>query len=134
MDKAIETPVEGKRELALFVMSGATIPDDVKEVLQRLALEEPSPVTTIIEATELIYARADVLPPELLELAAQMAAVAANYNFHGMHNDDRGYGIAKELRKRPGVTPLATKPSSLPTPVPLAKHQPPADAPEEEPA
>lgn len=131
--KAAGTPVEGKADLSRFLMSAPVgIPDDVKERLTSLALDEPSPVRTTVEAAELIYARADELPVELIELGAQLATVAANFDFHGMRSDNnRGYAIAQTLRKKPGVV-AAPVPVDLPAPVPSSRHMPEA-APSEAP-
>ncbi len=124
MDKAIETPYEGHRELQrLFIAGGLTIPTDIKERLEIIAFDTPSPVDAIIEFSELVYARADELPPEILELAAQTATVAAVYDFHGFRSkDNRGYGIANELRKKPGVKSLKPAPSKFSKPEPSLRY------------
>jgi hypothetical protein len=72
----------------------AHIPDDLREKLRNLVGPTTSPVDTVVHGAEMIYARKDELSPELLELAAGLALVGQQYNFHGMANEDRGSKMA----------------------------------------
>lgn len=123
MTTAVETPHEGKAALIRFLMGAPALPDDVKETLTNLTTDEPSGVPVCVQASELIYARADELPVELIELGAQMAALCANYRLQGMADDNRGYAIAATLRKRPGVAPAPPAPSTLTPPEPVERYK-----------
>ena len=122
--KAVEQPVEGVRELAKLLMNPAissAIPADLLERFQQVAIGEGSPVQAAISASELIYANADELPTDLLVLGAELAAMCANWNFHGFGGENgRGYGIAKTIRGRPDVAakvvPENKEPAKAPAP------------------
>jgi hypothetical protein len=118
---AIETPLEGKNALINWLIDATraqklALPNKLLARLREYALE-PSPVKAIVSAAELIYARADVIPfPELLAIGAELAALAEQHGFAAMAGG-RGRGIARELRKREGVTaPLEPVPSAAPVP------------------
>ena len=100
----METPIDSVKAILDFLIDRtAAIPDDVRGRLRELVQPGLSPVVAIVEASELIYARRDELPPELLDIGAQMATVAATHNFHGMANENRGYAMAAAIRRMPAV-------------------------------
>lgn len=117
---AIETPTEGKNAITDFLIDSTkavlnSLPDDVLEKL-RTYVKEPSPVTACVNTAELIYARSDELPNQLLEIGASMAIMCANFGFHAMNEEGRGLGMAKELMKKPGVNIEAEAPTEAPEP------------------
>lgn len=118
MAQAIENPIQGRRELIKYMGSNPTgIPADLKPILERLTYDEPSNVVATAELAELAYARADDLPPALLALAAECAAMCNEFRLHTLGDGERGNRIAKELRKRPGVT-------AAPAPAPTEPPEP----------
>lgn len=121
----IETPQQGRILVAKYLRSGINIPQDVRDILERYTFEEPSSAVACVQMAELIYARANELPPELLDIGAQMAIVCATWDFHGFRsNDNRGFAIAKSLRDRPGVTRPIPAPSQLTPPAPSDQFSP----------
>lgn len=132
----IETPVEGKNALTDWLIDATkatltALPDDVLEKL-RECIKEPSPVVATVNAAELIYARADDLPPDLLAIGAELATMTATFGFHGMAEEGRGHGMAKALKSREGVKaalPEAVEPKEPPEPkvdfLPADKRVPP---------
>lgn len=93
----------------------ATTPDDVRAKLRDLSRPGASPVTTSVEVAELIYARRDDLPPQLLTLGAAITDMLGNYDFHGMRSTGRGAGISRALRRIDGVSaPIAAAPTADP--------------------
>jgi hypothetical protein len=124
MDRAIETPHEAKIVLNDFLLARqVAIPSDVREQLISI-INLSSPIETAVEAAELIYARREELPTELLELGAQTAAMCASFDFYGFRSkDNRGYAMAKVLRKLPDM-PKAPKASELKQPDPAERYAP----------
>lgn len=107
MTQPIETPVQGKEAMMYYFIDtpnetlDKTIPEDVREKFRAYISPGMSPVDACVHAAELIYARADELPVELIALGASCAAMCASHSFHDM--DKRGDAIALHLRKRKGV-------------------------------
>lgn len=124
LDRHIETPVEGMQILQEFLMDRAEpVPDDVRDMLRQRVQPGESPVVSCVEAAELIYARRDELGPGLLEIGAQLAAMCALYNFHGLANDGRGAAIAATIRTMESVASEAP-PAALEAPTPKAAYVP----------
>lgn len=126
MSKPIETPVDGKNAIIDFLIDStkatlAALPEGVLDLLRAIAYE-PSPVRASADAAELIYARQDELPPELLAIGAELATMTATHNFHGMGIDGRGLGIAKALKAKEGVKALLPE-QAAPTKPPEAKPE-----------
>lgn len=92
---------------ALFALRSAAfnppkaMPPEVAEKLAQVA-SEVSPVTAIVEAAELLFARRDELEPELLHLAAGLASFATEHGWHGLASDERGTGLVRALRRGAG--------------------------------
>lgn len=72
----------------------AALPDELREKLKLLVGPATSPVDTVVQGAELMYARKKDLAPEALALAAGLALIAEQYNFHGMAQDNRGSRVA----------------------------------------
>lgn len=122
MSDHIETPVQGKEALMYYFVDtpngtlDKVIPADMREKFRAYISPGMSPVDACVHCSELIYARADELPVELVAIGANCAAMCAQYGFHDMAN--RGNAIAFHLRKIPGVVKPKTPPSEMKKPVP----------------
>lgn len=81
----------------------AALPDDVREQLRNMVGPTTSPVDTVVNGAELLYARRDELAAPALELAAGLALIAEQYNFHGMAIDNRGSKLALGLMRQAKV-------------------------------
>ena len=114
------SPVEVQNALQdlFFGTSLDNLPTDLKPTLMGFVRSGVSSVEATVNLAELVYARKDDgLPVELLQLAADAALVAANYNFHGFANDGRGAGISTALRAMKGVSaPVPAAPLAAPEP------------------
>lgn len=77
----------------------AALPDDLRETLRDLVGPSVSPVDSVVKGAELMYARKDELPAEAQELAAGLALLAQQYNFHGLATDNRGSRMALALMR-----------------------------------
>jgi hypothetical protein len=101
----------------------AALPDDLREKLRNLVGPTTSPVDTVVQGAEMMYARRDELAPEAQQLAAALALVAQQYNFHGMAEDNRGSKIALAMMRDSGVP----KPTAVTYPTkkndPEPKHE-----------
>lgn len=135
MNKPIETPVDGKAAIVNYLIDATkaelnALPDGVLEKLRSFA-NETSPVAASCNAAEMIYARADELPVDLLAIGAELATMGAIFGFHGLGDDARGHGIAKALRARDGVAkPVPMPKASQAAPEPLEAFLAPQEAPE----
>ena len=134
----VEGPVEGKTAVFNFLLDSPqktldAIPADVMEKL-RSFVNEPSPVVACVNTAELVYARADELPAELLAMGGALASMCAAFGFHDMAMDSRGLGIAKALFKMPGVIEPAIAADSAPVPEPKENMLPEQIPTEEAPA
>lgn len=128
MDKAVETPVQGFKAVLQYLMGGPTgIPADVRKTLSELMGDGSNPAISTVEIAELIYARQDELPAELLSLGAELAVMTGILNYNGMGNEGRGYAIAKTLRSKPGVKTRAPAESTLKAPEPAERYVPKKD-------
>ncbi len=133
MANLIETPVDGKNAIIDYLIdsSKATLTALPNRVYKRLreASYEASPVKACVDVAELIYARADVLPPKLLALGVQLSTLVAVNNFHGMAEGGRGLGMAKALKARSGVAAeLPGEPAPTAPPVPRTDMLEPVEA------
>jgi hypothetical protein len=81
----------------------AELPEDVRTKLRALVGPTTSPVDAVVRGAELMYARRSELPPEAQELAAGLALIAQQYNFHGLAVEDRGSKIALAMLREAGV-------------------------------
>lgn len=95
--QVFEGPVDGRLALDEFLDNRvAAVPGDVRTQLRDL-VRRISPVETCVNAAELIYARRDDLPPELLDIGAALAVMASSHGFSaGL--DGRGARMALVLR------------------------------------
>lgn len=121
MDRPIETPVQGKEALMHWFIDTsktdrAKVPEDVRTKLEAYISPGMSPVDACVHSAELIYARADDLPVELVTLAAALASMAASHGFHDM--GERGPAIAATLMKRKGVSKPRAASGELKPPAP----------------
>lgn len=131
MTDLIETPVQGKEALMNYFINtpnetlDKTIPADMREKFKAYISPGMSPVDACVHAAEMIYARADELPVELVAIGASCAAMASSYGFHDM--GQRGDAIAFHLRKIPGVTKPTKVVKDPKPPVPKDLHVKPYD-------
>jgi hypothetical protein len=79
------------------------MPDDVREQLRAMVGPMVSPVDTVVRGAELLYARSADIGAPAKRLAAALALVAHQYNFHGMAEDSRGSKIALGLMRDSNV-------------------------------
>lgn len=115
----IETPLDGIAALQDFLIDRtAPLSADIRNQLRELCSPTYSqgPVAGSAMAAELIYAKRDEVPPELLEIGAQLATMLAGFNMHGMGQDSRGYAIAATIRKMPAVASKVPSAASLAPP------------------
>lgn len=97
----------------------ARLEEEVFTALQGMKRAGVTAIETTVQLAELVYARHDdVLPVELLQLGADAALVATEYNFDGFRSTGRGPGIEAVIRKLPGIK----------KPVPASAKEPPARA------
>lgn len=124
MTAEIKTPVDAQAAVQDFLFDRpAETPDDVREKLKEFVRPGYGAVEASIGLTELIYARRDELPVELLTIGAGIATMVGGFNFDGMGGPDgRANAIAFTLRKMPGVeAPLK---ASYAAPEPKAEFVP----------
>ena len=109
-----------------------TLPDHVKETLNRTAQMGASPVDRIVETAETIYANAPDLPAAAREVGAGLFVVAGNNGWHGLNEGQRATKAAKALRDnkftgaperkaqfgKPVVVPAPIAPPNLRNPTP----------------
>lgn len=120
MKPHVTTPVEGLELLQDYLLDRPVeTPEDVRQRLRDLVKPGVSAVVSSVEAAELIYARRDELAGPLLEIGAQLAAMCALYNFHGLAIDGRGAGMAAAIRSMEAVASVAPEPAGEP-PAPRA--------------
>lgn len=126
----IQNPVQGVQAIVDYLIDTTNvIPDDVRERLRGLVAVGNSPVVSSVEAMELIYARRDELPPELLSIGVALARVNTDHGFHGLREDGRGAAITNILKAMPGVSAPIPAPVSPEPPEPKQEYLP---QPEEE--
>ena len=77
----------------------SALPNDVRDKLKDLVGPTTSPVDAVVKGAEILYARRDELAAPALELAAGLAVVAEQYNFHGMAIENRGSKLAMTLMR-----------------------------------
>lgn len=72
--------------------------EPVKTALTPLNSIGTSPVDTIVNFAEKVYANVDLFDEEAKDIAAGCALLAAQYGFHGLNIDNRGALMASVLR------------------------------------
>ena len=122
----VTNPVQGLKAVQDFLFTGIETPADVREKLIELIdpTKQTSPVHAAYEAAELIYARRDELPPELLEIGAQLATMLAFHRLYGMAVDSRGDAMAATIRAMPSVASEPPPAEQLEAPEPKAEYMP----------
>jgi hypothetical protein len=128
----IKVPVDAQAAIQDFLLDRpAETPDDVRDMLKEFVRPGYNPVEASLNMAELIYARRDELPVELLAIGADIAAMVASFGFNGMGGPNgRGAAIAYTIRQMPGVVaaPEATydppEPKAEFMPVPVAEPDP----------
>lgn len=118
-----------------FIDNIAPLPDDFKEKLRELLVEQAAGPFQARLVLELIYARKDDLPVEMLQIGLQLTQLMVNYQQLGYQNG-RGQGIVDQLLAMPGVEPAApVEARSVPKPDPQfvpSEETAPLSAPEAE--
>lgn len=117
-------------DLVTGTMTG--VPTDLKKAIRDCFRPTNHAHVALVQFAELAYARRDVLPANVLDLAAQAAETAGVAGLAGMNGRDRGVRIAAAIRKNAAVP----KPPAAPTtdPEPSAQFQPPPPPPPPPPA
>ncbi len=126
----ISNPTEGLLAIQNWLLDRhEETPEDVRDKLRLLLdpTQQRSPVEAACNAAELIYARREECPPELLEIGAQLASMANDFKLFGLGIDGRGYAISYTIRAMANVVtnpPLAT---AFEAPEPAAEFAPAAE-------
>ena len=91
---------------ALAYNPPASLPADLVVALTE-ASNEISPVTAIVNVSEVLYARRDELGKDELAIAAGLVSFATENGWHGLADgDDRGVGLVMALRREGGEKPV----------------------------
>lgn len=91
---------EAARAIQEFLFDrDAALPIEVRDQLKELVGPATSPVDAVVRGSEILYARRDELGAEAQALAAGLALVGQQFNFHGMAKDDRGTKMALGLMR-----------------------------------
>ncbi len=102
-------------------------PQHLRSQLDELTKIGTSPVLTVVNFIEMVYAHPDDFPAEAKELAAEAVLITEEHNFHGHGVDERGARIGKVLRgvavaakNKPEMLQQYAKPvDTLAAPVPM---------------
>ncbi len=121
----IESPVEGVNALQNYFLDNGfgNVPDELKDKFKEFIAPGNSPVVASANAAELIYARREDLPVELLEIGAQLAMMCGAFNFHGLGAESRGAQMAMTIRSMDAV-PTEAPPAVISPPEPKAEYVP----------
>lgn len=82
----------------LELSSYSTLPQEVKDVLDKTAQLGSSPVDRIVKTAEAIYAKRDDVPAAARETGAALFIIGQLHGWHGLAQDDRANRAAKVLR------------------------------------
>lgn len=92
--------VEAACEIQEFLYDRSeALPADIREKLKEWTRPGSSPVDAVVNSAELLYARRDELDKETKELAAGLALIASQFNFHRMAENNRGSKLALTLMR-----------------------------------
>lgn len=94
----------------------AAIPDDVRERLKDFIRPGFNAIEACVYCTELIYARREELPVELLQIGAAAATICSTVPLNGMQ--ERGAAIVYTINKMPGVVKVLPSKFAAPEPLP----------------
>lgn len=128
--KHIDSPVEGIAALQDYFLENGlgAVPEDTRAQFKEFIGPGQSPVQVAAGIAELVYARRDDLPPEILEIGAQLALLCQVHNLFGLGVDNRGAMIAGTIRSMNAVAteaPPAVIVPPEPLPVYVAEPTPP---------
>jgi hypothetical protein len=113
-----------------LILNEGTGPDHLHERLDALTRIGSSPVDTVVNFIEMVYANPNEFPTEARELAADASVITQQENFYGHGENERGSRIARVLRGEevsevdlPPVQTPYVPPVQL-TPIPQAQGGP----------
>lgn len=103
----------------------STLDEGLKEATAGIFQLGVSPVDTLVNSAEMIYAKRDDLGDDIKQIGSGIARFCADNGFHGLNIDQRGYKIADLLEGKQieGDAPAAKDRYGLP-PVPPAPPAP----------
>jgi len=106
---------------ACIITSGAALPEHVRDKVLPYVGTGSSPVDLVVHFAEAVYANREdaAVSEEAREIAAGCAVLAETYGFHGLNEQSRGSGLARELAgaKKAANPPEAKSEYMQPAPV-----------------
>lgn len=91
-------PAVGLAIQSFLAQHAADLFEDTRAMLLEAA-SQPSPVVSMVNVGEILYARRDEMPKEGKELAAQILSFTTMNGWHGLAVDARGNKMVSALRR-----------------------------------